>query len=1187
MTSAFSLLNSVAAHPVRPGDEHAVILLYQRQPEAVAAFRDIAARVVPGAPVVVDPNPAAYRETLAQRGYFSEYFDDPDEIVTYHTHSYADHNALMEGFPHATMSLVDEGTASYYPNLVGRHLDPARITGVYVHNYLDTFEAHETTGFAHLIRRIDPAHWLATLAAANPLESQKTGTLGYGGRPTVVLGEQYFYLKKGVDITVHDQASVYCEAISGVIEKGYAVLYRQHPREATELYDAVVQQLHPDLKRWLFREEATSQMLEFDLAAGRRPAAVIGVGSTTMLTAPQFFGVPSFRIDTDLPLRLAQATWAESAGLVNNWVRFHAACPPLAALPAVGETLSPAAAFADFRVQARERAVDVQAALLPDPELAPVYVEAVRSLARPEVTTATFDAFDTLVVRKGIDHADVLKLADKQASDAGLLPLGLRFSEIREKAPKRIRSGADADLASKPELTLDDIYTYLRRILDLNAATVDRLRAIEIACEAAHNDPRRLGQALFGIARFLGKRTIIISDTFFNEDEFAAIVLEKLVARPDGLYLSSTCQATKSDGSLFRRVLLEQDLVPSEVIHFGDNVHSDVAMPEKLRIKAVHLPDVHSTFMTYGALGPRLRTYRRDRAFSFVFSVVARKFFDMPRPVVFKGSLARLNPYYLGYAFLGPAYLHWVLWILRESAIRGFDKLLFLARDGALPLEIFRVVHPHWPNAPLAEYTFASRTMAIRYLTRYPAFAAFSEAIHGFSGVDNSADGVIASRFGESVLEQLRARYRDYGIFSGDDVLREQLEPFRALISDHAVALSESSGHDSDLVAAYWNEQVGEAAEVAVVDFGYSGSSQRAIMAATGRDVGGLYFVRKGLSTDYSDMLGVQTASFSENMEFFHSGGFLEFLTTPTHLRTVKAIAEEDGSFEPAFGPPVDPSPLLAAVQRGIVDFAKDYVRDYGAAIADITVSDRIATSALVEFLVRPLPGDLRLFDHLHHEDTVGADKGDPLEYWRAGRNYREKHPLPPKPAMAPLPRSFGGLVPLRDSGPDSTPLDTFTVSVQRLLTPRGRLRLEGEISAPGLSKRDIRMVLQLVSDTNDEVIAIDRVSVAASPGSSPSPDVLRFTAVVDVDWRARLEKAAAARLNYELRAVVLTLPDAESARVAVEPMFDRFEDVWLRVGTGIDAMAAPHRGAVQLRVRRGKSLIRSVARRVLRKGHH
>ena len=992
-TGLYSFLSDIAAHDYSPDDEHAVLLMFQQDPAEVSTFRTCASNLLSGTPVIeisADDYPTV---TLANPALLDGVMEAPDVIVSFHSHSVWLSDALLRAFPNALLDLVDEGTASYAPALVSRHRDPSRIRSVFLHEYLGIFEGFEPDIPNIPVKRIEADRFRQVLRSANTALGVSTGTPVQetkAERPVIWLCEQYLFLK-GNGVTIDDEAQDYADHITELIELGYDIAYRRHPREQTDLFDRVMARLSEEHRSHFREQERAAPLLEMELEAGFRPTAIAGLTSTTMLTAPHFFDLPSVRFDSLLPLRMASGIKIERTALANLWILFRSTIPSSSSLRDIHSEPSerPALAFAEASRRFTEQQPLIKLALGGTPIVTKRYIDILIDIASDRFDWITFDAFETLIDRDALNPSDIFAMCDHDA--ATLLPPAVRFSNLRAGVFQRMRASADRRLALRPEYTLDDVYRYLSTTLGIPANAALELKRLELQVELEHTHPRAYGLLLMSWAILTGKHVGVISDTYFTAEQFRRLVLDRLPAAPDFVLISSAAQQTKRDGGLFQLAITQNHLSPARTLHIGDNPESDEQSAAAQGLASLRIPRTSEAFLTDTMLGRVLKPLRTEKSFSYFYSLVARRFCDNPHIYVMGKAIARLDPFFLGYALLGPALVSWVLWIARQANIRGYDRLLFLARDGWIPKHIYDLISRHLPGPPESVYASASRAIAIGVFRADAAHISYNEFVHGY-GANASAAHLIRVRFGEEALATLTPFFPEYNLSTKENTpLGKNLPRFKALLTEHAQDIADSS--QRDLARQYYNNCFADAKNPAVVDFGYSGSSQRAVVASTSRPVGGLYFTRMEHNVEYADILDLNADAFTDDTHFFKNGGFLEFLFTPARLGSALGFQRDaDGSIRPRTTDGSKHS-FTERIQDGILAFSHDLEETFGDRLAHFPMRSTIAIHGLRHFLARPRADDVRLVLGEHHEDSIGADRASTLAYWTQGMKFYRDHP--------------------------------------------------------------------------------------------------------------------------------------------------------------------------------------------------
>lgn len=191
-----------------------------------------------------------------------------------------------------------------------------------------------------------------------------------------------------------------------------------------------------------------------------------------------------------------------------------------------------------------------------------------------------------------------------------------------------------------------------------------------------------------------GYRIAFISDMYLSS-QFLRQVLESYgcCQAADAVFVSCEHHARKDTGALYE--VVRQALHPSEWLHYGDNLRSDVKMARRKGIRAVHINtsynDVENACVQVSpAMAALSRRYRLEQE---------------------KDEFA-------GFAadFVVPAYLPYVIYVLREARRMGIRKLYFLSRDSYILLKAAQALSKESEGLEL-HYLFVSRrSLLLPYL---------------------------------------------------------------------------------------------------------------------------------------------------------------------------------------------------------------------------------------------------------------------------------------------------------------------------------------------------------------------------------------------------------------------------------------------------------------------------------------
>jgi HAD superfamily hydrolase (TIGR01549 family) len=140
--------------------------------------------------------------------------------------------------------------------------------------------------------------------------------------------------------------------------------------------------------------------------------------------------------------------------------------------------------------------------------------------------------------------------------------------------------------SSLEDISLADIYRVMARSHNLSQEICERLLHLELEIESKCIKPVRQVCNRIQECRADGCRIIFISDMYlpatFIESQLARF---GVLSSDDSIYVSGDLGVTKVSGKLFQHVLEQEDIVATQLIHCGDNPHSDVFVPKSLGLR--------------------------------------------------------------------------------------------------------------------------------------------------------------------------------------------------------------------------------------------------------------------------------------------------------------------------------------------------------------------------------------------------------------------------------------------------------------------------------------------------------------------------------------------------------------------------------------------------------------------------
>ncbi len=312
----------------------------------------------------------------------------------------------------------------------------------------------------------------------------------------------------------------------------------------------------------------------------------------------------------------------------------------------------------------------------------------------------SFDVFDTLLTRAVGSPSSFLLLLGKELSRLSLITTTPEvFAYHRTDASIRaFHNNGKNDR----EITLQQIYDEFADALMIDKSRSSELIEKEWEFESKLIRPIPQAIELVKTARESGAKIVFISDMYMP----AGFVKDQLIKhgiwmQGDICYVSSESGEKKSSGKLFLKMLKQESIQASNVIHYGNDLHGDVIAPSKIGIRSIHFKqgnlnryekilDGHS-WNTEGFTGVMAAASRIAR-----LSIPAVN----DRQKIIRDIAASVaSPILFGYAW----------WLLNRAEKLNLKRLYFISRDGQVLFEIAKKLVARFKITCEPRYLYGSR----------------------------------------------------------------------------------------------------------------------------------------------------------------------------------------------------------------------------------------------------------------------------------------------------------------------------------------------------------------------------------------------------------------------------------------------------------------------------------------------
>lgn len=600
----------------------------------------------------------------------------------------------------------------------------------------------------------------------------------------------------------------------------------------------------------------------------------------------------------------------------------------------------------------------------------------------------SFDIFDTLIVRTLGHPSDVFTLLNPLFRR--LLNTNVSFEKIRAQGEQEARAYYGELEPERQDITLTEIYSYLEKFYSIPHDVAQQIKQAEIELELEVTNTRKAAMELYELAKISGKKIIIISDMYLERKTIEALLCKNGYNEYDKLFVSSEIRKTKHSGDLFRYVLQQLGCEPERILHIGDTWRNDIEMAQVCGINTIFFPKTQEVFENkivgiqtndcsrigdFAASDIIDRSaYKTSLGYSSMISIAANMYFDNPYRTFHCQSDLNSDPYFIGYYALGMHLVGICKWMIEEAIQRGYRKLYFMSRDGYMPMKIFKIVSKAYPDAPSAEYLYASRKALMPWILK-ESFDFYDMPVEVLNHSPITLIQILAFCSKNISGNELKAICDHAGI-NPQNKFKNKTE-YRQFINLFLLEIYDAQKHEEEkkkCTEYYKRIQSDEA----TVDLGYSGRIQGAISAAIGHGVD-VFFIHSDnkryleekeryqfqIHTFY-DFTPCMTGLFREHIFSSVEGSCIGFYKDNNEIKPV--LENEEKIFQDKL--------VIHLLQKGALDFVAFYMEKLGKYFPELPLKPTELSLPFEGFLRFAKDADLDIFSASYFEDMVyGAVK--------------------------------------------------------------------------------------------------------------------------------------------------------------------------------------------------------------------
>lgn len=465
-----------------------------------------------------------------------------------------------------------------------------------------------------------------------------------------------------------------------------------------------------------------------------------------------------------------------------------------------------------------------------------------------EADVVTFDIFDTLLTRCVLRPKDIYSIMDVQLS---------AFDKEYCFSQERIRAEEDANVDTKNNPTIQDIYRHFQKNTNVSEEESNRLMQMEIDVEKRYLTRREKMCEIFAETVKAGKEVYLISDMYLTEQILREILHLFHIAGYRELYVSCDRKCTKTSG-LFETFMENEKIAGKKCLHIGDNLYSDIVRPKQLGFDTYQVYSVTEMFESSIYSKALLNNCCLEENIALAYYAVHA--YNNPfGSYQSNGKLILSSVNQTIKLFIAPVIFKYMIWLVKKVQAEKQELVIFPSRDGFLLQQIYDEMRKADldMSLPPSVYLYTSRRAAmvaaasnqddVKRILDIPFHGLLSDCIYnrfnmkmGELGYDNNQNERLS-------IQDLKE--------AGDKVLTKLLGRCKQERSEYLKYIQK------EIPQKYKN--------VAFVDFVAMGTVQDALQRLTNETYTGHYFLRR--SPDDTSVRYIQCDSLYKTSGDFES----------------------------------------------------------------------------------------------------------------------------------------------------------------------------------------------------------------------------------------------------------------------------------------------------------------------------
>ena len=409
----------------------------------------------------------------------------------------------------------------------------------------------------------------------------------------------------------------------------------------------------------------------------------------------------------------------------------------------------------------------------------------------------SFDVFDTLIFRPFSNPTDLFFLVGEKLEYPD-------FERIRVEIEKKAREKKLLEKENS-EVTFDDIWS----LMELETGIPkEEGKKCEWECELKYCFANPYMKKVLKVLHEKGKHVIAVSDMYLGKEYLRELLHECGMRFIDKIYVSCDCGKSKSNSVLFQELknIYGHDRT---YVHVGDNEISDYKHAKENGFTAILYKNVNE-------LGNK---YRADDMSAITGSIYC----GLINSYIYNGIKKFSLPYEFGFIYGGLFVLGYCQWIHKYVETNKCDKILFLARDGDILSQVYKILYPR--DAYRVEYVYWSRLAATKMTAQHFKYDYFRRFLYHKVNQGYTLKKIFASMELEDMLETFLIRSENRENYTGQTVLTSCIaDEVKRYLTDNWNLVLEHYDEQREAGKDYYMSILNGCRHAVAVDVGWAGS---------------------------------------------------------------------------------------------------------------------------------------------------------------------------------------------------------------------------------------------------------------------------------------------------------------------------------------------------------------------------